>query len=96
MNKIKEICVCILGFIIGSSVLVGGTLLPFILISIIMGICGIIGGFLWTYVINTWLVFFGKEAIVLFWHGFLLGMIPKLGILSIPCAILTFIVMLII
>lgn len=58
-------------------------------------IVGIIGGFLWTYVINTWLVYFGYVPCVLFWHGFLLGIIPKVGHLSIVCSIITFIAMLI-
>ena len=62
---------------------------------IIYGILGIIGGFLWTYVINTWLVYFGYVPCVLFWHGFLLGIIPKVGYLSIVCSIITFIAMLI-
>ena len=36
--------------------------LPFL---IILGVSSIIGGFLWPYTINTWLVFVGKpESIV--------------------------------
>ena len=69
---------------------------PIAIVSlIILFISGIIGGFLWTYVINTWLVYFGYIPCVVFWHGFLLGIIPYIGYYSVPIAIITFIVMLI-
>ncbi len=53
-----------------------------------------IGAFCWPYSLNTWLVYCGKTAKVLWWHGALMGLIPGVGYLSIPVAILTWIVML--
>ena len=53
-----------------------------------------IGMFLWPYTLNTWLEFVGKPAVVVWWHGALLGFAPVLGQLSIPAAIATWILML--
>lgn len=64
-------------------------------IIIVLSIFGIIGGFCFPYALNSWLVFFGKAPTVVFWQGFLLGIIPYIGQSSIPIAIITFIVMLI-
>ena len=64
-------------------------------IIIVLSIFGIIGGFCFPYALNSWLVFFGKAPTVVFWQGFLLGIIPYIGQSSIPVAIITFIVMLI-
>ena len=64
-------------------------------IIIVLGIFGIIGGFCFPYAINSWLIFFGKEATVVFWQGFLLGICPYIGQASIPVAVITFILMLV-
>ena len=61
---------------------------------IIMGVCAIIGGWLWPYSINTWLVYFGKESALLWWHGALLGFCPVVGQATIPVAVITWILML--
>jgi len=55
---------------------------------------GAIGSFTWPYILNSWLVFIGKSSQVLWWHGFLLGIIPGFGEVSIPIAIFTWIAML--
>lgn len=60
----------------------------FILVS------GIIGAYLWPYSINSWLIFLAKPAKVLWWHGFILGIIPGIGAMSIPFAVITWIAML--
>lgn len=60
----------------------------------VLSISGIIGAFCWPYALNTWLVFLGKPAMVLWWHGFLLGYVPWLGQMSIPAAVITWILML--
>ena len=52
------------------------------------------GALLWTYAINTWLVYTGKEAVVEWWMGGLLGLVPVVGQFSIPAAVLTWIIML--
>jgi hypothetical protein len=62
---------------------------------IALSISGIIGAFCFPYAINTWLVFFGKTASVLWWHGFLLGYVPWIGQASLPLAAVTWILMLI-
>ena len=74
---------------IGAILLV---ILPFIAV---LGIYGIVGGFCFPYTINAWLVYFGKEPIVVFWQGFLLGICPYVGKISLPAAVITFIAMLI-
>ena len=55
-----------------------------------MPICG----FCWMYVINTWLLFFGKTATISFWVCCLLGIIPCFGQTALPAAALTYILML--
>ena len=65
-----------------------------IVILILLGISSIIGGFLWPYTINSWLLFFNKEASIVFWQGCLLGLAPFIGQASIPAAIITWILML--
>lgn len=55
---------------------------------------GIIGALCWPYVFNTWLVYTGKSACVVWWHGFLLGFVPRIGGMAIPAAVTTWILML--
>ncbi|GAJ12412.1 unnamed protein product, partial [marine sediment metagenome] len=45
-------------------------LTAFIIITVFSGI---IGMFCWPYGLNTWLIFIGKPATVLWYHGFLIG-----------------------
>lgn len=60
---------------------------------LIFVISAIIGGFCWTYTINTWLLFAGKTATIAWWQGALIGLVPGLGQLSFPAAALTWIAM---
>jgi hypothetical protein len=55
---------------------------------------GIIGIWVWPYALNSWLIYLGKTAKVLWWQGFLLGVFPPLGILGIMVAIVTWVAML--
>ena len=55
----------------------------------------IAGAFLWTYTINSWIEFAGKEPSVVWWQGALLGMVPLLGPFSIPAAAITWVLLLI-
>lgn len=69
----------------------------FIILSIVLlvlSISGVIGIFCWQYTINTWLVYFEKKPAVLWWHGFLIGLVPGFGSSSIVCAVATYIAML--
>ena len=61
------------------------------ILAIVIITFSIIGGALWPYTINTWLVFFEKPAAVTFWHGALLGFCPIIGQLVIPTAVFTWI-----
>lgn len=62
-----------------------------ILILLILSISGIVGAICWPYTINAWLVYAGKAAVFKWWQGLLLGYVPGLGQLSIPAAVLTWI-----
>jgi len=65
-------------------------------ITLIFVICMffIIGCFTWTYSINTWLLYFEKDQSIKWYMGGLIGIIPAFGQLSIPVAIITWILML--
>lgn len=65
-----------------------------LLVIVIMVACAIIGAWLWPYTLNTWLVFFGKAPVVVWWHGALLGFCPFIGQATIPVAVITWILML--
>ena len=58
-------------------------------------IIGAIFGFLlWPYTINTWLVFLGKPAMVVWWQGMILGIIPGIGTIGVISAFITWILFL--
>lgn len=56
-------------------------------------VAGVIGAICWPYAINTWLIYFGKPAQMLWWHGFLLGFVPGLGQMALPIAVITWVAM---
>ena len=60
---------------------------------ILLFICGV-NTILVPYSINTWLVYFGKEPVVVWWHGVIIGIIPVIGEATIPFAFLTWLLML--
>jgi len=53
-----------------------------------------IGGWLWTYTINTWLVFAESSKQIEFWQGGLIAFIPGIGQVMIPAALGTWVFML--
>lgn len=55
-------------------------------------VLSIISGYCWQYSINHWLVFCHKAPTVHLWQGMLIGFVPCLGELSLPVAVLTWIV----
>lgn len=65
-----------------------------IICIIIMLLGAAIGAFTWPYTINTWLVYLGKEPAILWWQGSLIGFVPYIGSISIPAAVITWILML--
>ena len=54
----------------------------------------LVSGACWCYAINTWLVFLGNDAVLKLWQGCLIGLVPAFGQLSIPVAVITWILML--
>ena len=61
---------------------------------IVLLLCAAVGAFLWPYSINTWLHFLGKPEVIVWWHGVLLGFCPVIGHMTIPVAVVTWILML--
>lgn len=62
-----------------------------LVVAIICCITGTIGGFGWEYTLNHWLIFAHKEPSMTFFKGFLIGLFPPLGVLSIMASFLTFV-----
>jgi len=60
----------------------------------VLVISAVMGSLCWTYSINTWLVFLGKEPIIKWYQGMLIGCVPYLGQISLPVAAITWILML--
>ena len=60
---------------------------------LLLTLSGIVGALCFPYAINTWLVFFGKAPVFLWWYGFILGYVPFVGQFAFPCAAITFILM---
>ncbi len=60
---------------------------------IVLIVSAIIGAMLWPYTINTWLVYFNKPPVFTWYYGALLGFVPYIGQLTIPLAVLTWIIM---
>lgn len=69
-------------------------MIKLIILLLLLSISGIIGSFCWPYTLNSWLIFFEKEATIVWWHGFILGYVPGLGQASLPAAVITWILML--
>ncbi len=62
-------------------------LLPILVYALLGAVC-------FPYAINAWLRFFGREGRVRWWQGLLIGLCPFIGTLSVPLAVLTFIILL--
>ena len=54
----------------------------------------IVGGFLWPYTIESWAIVLNKPVNVEFWQGALIGFCPLIGQVTIPVAVITWILML--
>ena len=63
-------------------------------ILLMFAILAAIGAFCWPYTLNAWLAFFGKDIVIVWWQGLLLGFVPGIGQASIPAAVITWILML--
>lgn len=64
------------------------------MVLFILCLSAAVGAFCWTYTINSWLLFFGKAASIVWWQGALIGFVPGFGQFSIPAAVVTWILML--
>ncbi len=63
-----------------------------LIVYLILGIlAGLMGMLLWPYSINTWLEWAGKDPCIVWWQGMLLGLVPGLGQLSLPAAVVTWV-----
>ena len=62
-----------------------------VIIGSIVSAC--IGAIVIPYIINTWLVYFGKQPIFKWYYGLILGLFPSFAELSIPLAIITWVLM---
>lgn len=56
----------------------------------------LVNAILWPYTINTWLEYLGREGVIQWWQGVLIGLVPVVNKFVIGAAIITFILMLII
>jgi len=63
-----------------------------IIVIIMATVNGCIGAFGWPYVINSWLLYCGKTAVVTNLTGFIIGL--PFGFISIPLSVITYIIML--
>jgi hypothetical protein len=54
----------------------------------------IVGAILWPWTINAWLEVAGKEPVVVWWQGIILGFVPGIGQLVFILAPITWIVLL--
>lgn len=70
----------------------GSELMGCITVIIIASISAAINAVTFPYMINFWLEYAHKEPVVAWWHGILIGFVPGLGQLSIPGAVLTWII----
>jgi len=73
---------------------ISGSIISLCMATLMFGVNAVIGALLWPYAINSWLVFLGKPASIVWWQGALIGFVPYVGPLSIPAAAITFILML--
>jgi hypothetical protein len=60
-------------------------------ILFVMIVSMVLNAFTFPYVINTWLIHFGKVPVVLWWHGLLIGFVPGIGQLGLILALITWI-----
>jgi len=68
--------------------------LGIVIILIIFSVSAVVGGFCWPYVVNSWLVYFGKDPVLVYWQGAVIGLVPGLGQFSLPAVVITWIAML--
>lgn len=68
--------------------------LSFIMVLLVLS--GLVGAVLWVYIINTWAIYLGKAVTFGVGSGFVLGMIPGIGQLSLPIAAITYLAFLLI
>jgi hypothetical protein len=59
-------------------------------------ITGVVGGICLPYAVNHWLIYAHKDPSVTFLKGFLVGLFPPFGVLSMWAALGTFIVSLLV
>jgi len=53
----------------------------------------VLGALLWPYIVNSWFEYFNVGYRLVWWQGGILAFVPLVGKLTIPLAIVTFILM---
>lgn len=70
----------------------GSVVIGCMIVFIVLFLSALVGGFCWAYSINTVLTWFGRAAIVKFWQGALIGLVPGLGQASLPVAVVIWVI----
>lgn len=75
---------------------IAGVIMGLLMYFFFWGLSGVVGIFTWPYILNTLLVLSGKTAEVVWWQGFLIGLVPIIGKMriSVPLAIIVWVIML--
>lgn len=66
----------------------------FLMFIVVMLVGFAIGALCWTYAINEWLIFFGKDIRIEWWQGGIIGFVPYIGKAGLVFAAFTWILML--
>ena len=64
------------------------------LVLLLMVVYIVLSAICWPYTINSWLIFFGKAPVVVWWQGLLVGFVPYVNKMAFPLAFVTWLIML--
>jgi len=71
-----------------------GFVMTMIALMVYIVIVGTIGAYLWPYTVNTWLKYAGKKPALSSNMGFVFALVPAVGWVCLPGAVITYIAML--
>jgi len=86
MKKFKNVIKTVFGLFIYGQ----GCIIPVIIYGIVIAVDALF----WHYSLNTWLTYFGRTTVVLWWQAALIGAIPGIGQISLIIAFITWLAML--
>ena len=64
-----------------------------IVLTILLAVHVLLGGWLVPYTANSWLAYAGSSARLVWWHGAVLGCIPGVVEVAIPASVVTVVLM---